>query len=63
MAVTEITKAQLLQYLEEDDSFTFYGEVQHNFGDGVKVWNTYRTAIGAGDEPKGYRVVRYEKTW
>lgn len=63
MAIMEITKAQLLSYLEDDDSFQYYGEASHDFGDGVKVWQIYRTAIGAGDEPRGYRVVRFEKTW
>ena len=58
-----MTKAQYLRYLLDDDSFGYYGEVQHDFGDGVKIWQIFRTRMGAGSIARGYRVVRYEKDW
>ena len=49
----EITKNELLTFLQVDDAIQYVGKLIIN----TEVRLYYRTCIGAADEPRGYLVV------
>lgn len=49
---SEITKAKLVELLEEDDALEYMGRIRINTD--MRLY--YRSRIGAADDPKGYQV-------
>lgn len=49
----QVTKAELVHLCETDDSLRYFG----TFDIAGETRAFYRTAIGAADEPKGFKIV------
>lgn len=53
MVIIEISKSQLVEYMEEDPTLQYMGDIQV----GTEQRSYYRTAIDAGDTTQGYKIV------